>query len=287
MTFETGRKVLRFGAKMTDGSCGIIFFGGEPLLHKDLIRDLVAEARAMQRRGEGRFHFKLTTNGLLLDEEFLQFALEEDILIAMSLDGVREAHDRYRRLPDGSPSFDRLLPKLRMLLAARPYASVLMVVNPDTAPLLTESVSFLLDEGCRYVIVSLNYAGPWGEADLEELAAAVPATGRPVRRVDPAGAEILPEPLRGEALFAHSGRGSLQGALRIGHPADLRRSPGISLPLRAVHDRRAGEPLVHRRRRFAASTRRSGTGFATSRRTRKSRAGNARSAAAATTRAAA
>ena len=47
MTFETGCKVLRFGARTTDGSCGIIFFGGEPLLHKELIRDLVAEARAM------------------------------------------------------------------------------------------------------------------------------------------------------------------------------------------------------------------------------------------------
>ena len=45
-----------------------------------------------------------------------------------------------------------------------------MVVNPDTAPLLTESVSFLLDEGCRYLIISLNYAGPWGETELEELA---------------------------------------------------------------------------------------------------------------------
>jgi uncharacterized protein len=170
MTFDTGRNALRFGARTTGGSCGIVFFGGEPLLYKDLIRDLVAEARAMQRRGQGRFHFKLTTNGLLLDEAFLEFALDEDILIAMSLDGVRAAHDRYRRFPDGSPSFDRLLPKLRMLLSRRPYASVLMVVNPDTAPLLTESVSFLLDEGCRYVIVSLNYAGPWGEAELEELA---------------------------------------------------------------------------------------------------------------------
>ncbi len=170
MTLETGRRVLQFGAKTTEGSCGIVFFGGEPLLHKDLIRDLVAEARDMERRGEGSFHFKLTTNGLRLDEAFLQFALEEDILVAMSLDGVREAHDRYRRLPDGRPSFDLLLPKLRMLLRARPYASVLMVVNPDTAPRLAESVAFLLDEGCRYVIVSLNYAAAWQEADFEELA---------------------------------------------------------------------------------------------------------------------
>ena len=170
MTLETGRKTLQFGARVTEGSCGIVFFGGEPLLCKEAIRDLVAEARAMEVRGEGRFHFKLTTNGLLLDEEFLRFSLEEDVLIAMSLDGVSEAHDRYRRLPDGTGSFDRLLPKLRMLLEARPYASVLMVVNPDTVSLLTESVSFLLDEGCRYLIVSLNYAGVWNEADLEELA---------------------------------------------------------------------------------------------------------------------
>ncbi len=147
-----------------------MLFGGEPLLCKPLIHQILADARAMQQAGQGRFHFKMTTNGLLLDEEFLQFAVANDMLIAMSLDGVREAHDRYRRMPDGAPSFDRLLPKLRLLLAARPYASVLMVVNPDTAPLLTESVSFLLDEGCRYLIISLNYAGPWGEAELEELA---------------------------------------------------------------------------------------------------------------------
>ena len=170
MSFATGRQALELSSRLNSGSCGIVFFGGEPLLCEETIREVVTAGRDMERRGEGHFHFKLTTNGLQLDEAFLQFALDEDILIAMSLDGVREAHDRHRRMSDGSPSFDRLLPKLRMLLAARPYASVLMVVNPDTAPLLTESVSFLLDEGCRYLIVSLNYAGPWGEAELEELA---------------------------------------------------------------------------------------------------------------------
>lgn len=169
MTLETGRRALELGARRCEGSCGIVLFGGEPLLHKDLLHDLVAEARHMEQHGQGRFHFKLTTNGLLLDDEFLQYALDEDILIAMSLDGVREAHDRHRRLPDGSPSFDRLLPKLRLLLSARPYASVLTVVNPDTVQFLTESVSFLLDEGCRYLVVSLNYAGAWTEPDLDEL----------------------------------------------------------------------------------------------------------------------
>ena len=102
----------------TPSSCGIVLFGGEPLLCKPLIHQILADARAMQQAGQGRFHFKMTTNGLLLDEEFLQFAAANDILIAMSFDGVREAHDHYRRMPDGAPSFDRLLPKLRLLLAA-------------------------------------------------------------------------------------------------------------------------------------------------------------------------
>ena len=111
----------------------------------------------------------MTTNGLALDEEFLDLAVANDLMIAMSLDGVRRSHDRHRRLPDGRGSFGRLLPKLRMLLAARPYSSVLMTVNPDTVREYAESVCFLLDEGVRYLIVSLNYAGRWTEEALQEL----------------------------------------------------------------------------------------------------------------------
>lgn len=170
MSEETGRKAMEFAAGMTKESCGIVFFGGEPLLHKRLIRQLVGYGREMERYRAGRFHFKLTTNGLLLDEEFLGFSSENDVLIAMSFDGVREAHDCHRRLCDGRPSFDLLYPKLKMLLAAKPYSSVMMVVNPETAQYLCDSVAFLLDEDCRYIIVSLNYAAPWEERDFRVLA---------------------------------------------------------------------------------------------------------------------
>lgn len=170
MSLATGRRALEFGASLNSGSCGIVFFGGEPLLCKPLIRDLVAEARAMERRRAGQFHFKITTNGLLLDDEFLDFSVRENVLVAMSFDGVRAAHDRHRCLPDGGPTYDVLLAKLRLLLQARPYASVLMVVNPDSAPHLVESVHFLLGEGARYVILSLNYAARWSEKSFAVLA---------------------------------------------------------------------------------------------------------------------
>jgi uncharacterized protein len=170
MSEEVGRAAIDLGGRLADGSCGIIFFGGEPLLCRDRIISLVEYAREQERRRAGRFHFKITTNGVLLDEAFLEFAIRHDILVAMSFDGAREAHDRHRRLAGGGPSFDLLLGRLRMLLAVRPYASVLMVVNPDTAGQLAESVALLLDLGCRYLIVSLNYAAAWTEADFSVLA---------------------------------------------------------------------------------------------------------------------
>jgi uncharacterized protein len=170
MSEEVGRQALDLGARLTSESCGVVFFGGEPLLCKDRIAELVAYARHLERSGAGRFHFKITTNGLLLDDAFLDLAVRSDVLIAMSFDGVREAHDRHRKLAGGGPTFDVLLERLKMLLAVRPYASVLMAVNPDTAQHLADSIAFLLDLNVRYLIVSLNYAGDWQESDSRVLA---------------------------------------------------------------------------------------------------------------------
>ncbi len=169
MSFETGVKAMELARATTDGSAGVVFFGGEPLLHRELIRRLVAHAREREARGEGMFHFKMTTNGTMLDEEFLDFSVKNDLLIAMSFDGVKEAHDRHRRMADGSGTYDVVVEKVKMLLAARPYSSILMVVNPDTARYLAASVSHVLDLGARYIIVSLNYAADWTPRALRVL----------------------------------------------------------------------------------------------------------------------
>ncbi|MHC4248005.1 MAG: radical SAM protein [Planctomycetota bacterium] len=179
MSEAVARRALALGAALNPGaSCGIVFFGGEPLLEGDLVRSTVARGRAMERAGRGRFHFKMTTNGLLLDEAFLDWTVREGVLVAMSFDGVREAHDAHRRLPGGAPSFDLLVARLKLLLEMRPYASVLMVVNPDTAPLLSKSVEFLLDMGARYLIISLNHAAAWAERDFRALAGQYRRLGR-------------------------------------------------------------------------------------------------------------
>ena len=67
MNRSTAEHAVRLAAASGEPSCGIIFFGGEPLLCRDTIRDTVAYCRAMERERPVRFHFKMTTNGTLLD----------------------------------------------------------------------------------------------------------------------------------------------------------------------------------------------------------------------------
>ncbi|MGD8452547.1 MAG: radical SAM protein [Phycisphaerae bacterium] len=169
MSEDVARAAVDLGARLSTGSCGIVFFGGEPLLCKERIADTVAYARRRERDGDQRYHFKITTNGLALDDDWLDYAIRNDILVAMSFDGVRAAHDAHRRLPNGRSSYDVLLARLKALLAVRPYASVLTTVNPDTAQYLAESIELLIDLDVRYPIVSPNYAGDWTEADFRVL----------------------------------------------------------------------------------------------------------------------
>jgi uncharacterized protein len=151
-------------------SLGIVFFGGEPLLCRGLIRQIMEHTRETSAAIGQHFHHKITTNGSLLDEEFLTDELTREIFVAMSLDGVQQAHDLHRVDGASNGTFARLESKPALLLKHKPYAPVVAVVNPDTVPFYAESVRFLFELGFRYLVFSLNYAAPWTEADMERLA---------------------------------------------------------------------------------------------------------------------
>jgi len=148
---------------------GIIFFGGEPLLCRDLIADTVAYARTREREGGCRYFFKITTNGLLLDDDFLDFARQENIFIALSLDGTREAHDAHRRDAHGRGSYDQAVGAARRLLRVKPYSPAIMTVRPGTLPQYAAGVEALFEMGFSYVIASLDYSSDWEDAHLPEL----------------------------------------------------------------------------------------------------------------------
>lgn len=142
-------------------SCGVIFFGGEPLLCRDVIYGTVAACRKMEHDLNTRFHFKITTNGTLLDREFLDYSRENHILIALSHDGTKKAHDFFRRHKDGRGSYDELESVIQELLAVHPYAPVMMTVCPETVGEYARGIKELWKKGiplfhmqpelCRYM----------------------------------------------------------------------------------------------------------------------------------------
>lgn len=168
MSIDTARKVIDLGAS-AEGTTGIVFFGGEPLLCRDNIYKTVEYARQKEKDGNCRFFFKVVTNGLLLDEEFVDFTKREHIYIAFSHDGLKEAHDKNRIYANETGSFDLLSDKIDLLLSRHPYAPVMMVVTPDTAKHFTESVRYLYVRGFKYIITSLNFKADWTHSDFALL----------------------------------------------------------------------------------------------------------------------
>lgn len=172
MTFETAKKAIDIGISSVNGkdqSLGVIFFGGEPLLKRDLIKQCIAYCREAEEKTGQMFHYKITTNGTLLDEEFLTDELTGEVFVALSHDGIPAAQDAHRRSADGEGTFDKLESKIKMLLRNKPYSPVMMVTNPDTVPFYAESVKYLYQKGFRYLICSLNYSADWTEKDIKAL----------------------------------------------------------------------------------------------------------------------
>jgi uncharacterized protein len=171
MTQDIVDKSIEFATKIGGTNIGIIFFGGEPLLKKDLILYAVEKCKAIEisNKYQSHYHFKITTNGLLLDEEFLEFSRTAGIAIGLSLDGAKAAHDANRKFPNGKGTFDFIAPKLDLLLKKQPYTKIFQVINPNNVEYYADSVNFFVEKGFKYIISSLNYDAEWTEKSLKEL----------------------------------------------------------------------------------------------------------------------
>lgn len=170
MTPATIRKSIDFAHKLNPNSAaGIAFFGGEPLLCKDLIYDAVDYCNYLKAHGGARFHLKMTTNGTLLDDAFFDFADREGIFIAVSVDGTQAAHDGNRVDCGGIGTYAAVTNAARKLLLRQVCSPAMMVVTPDTVGSYAAGVDALFRLGFRYLICSLDYAGDWDAVSLREL----------------------------------------------------------------------------------------------------------------------
>lgn len=121
MSFEVGKRALDFLVENSGDrhNLEVDFFGGEPLMNWQVVKDLVAYARSIEKQHDKCFRFTLTTNGMLVDDDVIEFSNREMDNVVMSLDGRKEINDHFRKTAGGVGSFDIIVPKFVKFAKAR------------------------------------------------------------------------------------------------------------------------------------------------------------------------
>ena len=121
MSYEVGKKALDFLVKNSGNRVNleVDFFGGEPLMNWQVVKDLVAYGRSLEEPFHKKFRFTLTTNGVLLNDEVLEFVNREMSNVVLSIDGRKEIHDLMRPFRKGQGSYDLIVPKFQKVANSR------------------------------------------------------------------------------------------------------------------------------------------------------------------------
>ena len=121
MSLEVGKRAFDFLIENsgTRRNLEVDFFGGEPLMNWDVVKQLVAYARSIEKEKGKNFRFTLTTNGMLVDDEVIDFCNREMSNVVLSLDGRKEVNDHFRRDYAGRGSYDTIVPKFQKFVKAR------------------------------------------------------------------------------------------------------------------------------------------------------------------------
>ena len=121
MSYEVGKKALDFLIANSGNrrNLEVDFFGGEPLMNWDVVKRLVEYGRSQEKEHNKNFRFTLTTNGVLLNDEIMEFCNREMANVVLSLDGRKEVNDRMRPFRNGKGSYDLIVPKFQKFAESR------------------------------------------------------------------------------------------------------------------------------------------------------------------------
>ncbi len=177
MSLEVGKKALDFLVANSGNRINleVDFFGGEPLMNWQVVKELVEYGRSLEEPNNKKFRFTLTTNGVLLNDEIMEFAGREMANIVLSIDGRREVHDRMRPFRGGQGSYDLIVPKFQKAAESRGQTGYYVRGTFTRNNLdFSEDVLHLADLGFRQISVEPVVAQPsdaWAirESDLVKL----------------------------------------------------------------------------------------------------------------------
>lgn len=151
MTKEVGRESINFLIQESnqEKEISIVFFGGEPLINFKVIKDIVNYSSKIAAEHNKQINFELDTNGILLNDEIIDFIIKNNFRVQVSIDGPKRIHDKFRCFPNGSGSHDLVIPTVKKLLAAykeKENISARFVITKHGTK-LTNIINYLLKLG--------------------------------------------------------------------------------------------------------------------------------------------
>ena len=171
MSLDVGKRALDFLIENSGPrrNLEVDFFGGEPLMNWDVVKQLVGYARKREKEAGKNFRFTLTTNGMLIDDDVIDFSNREMSNVVLSLDGRKEIHDRLRVDYAGNGSYDRIVPKFQEFVKRRGDGDYYMRgtfthANPD----FLNDIKVMLDLGFDKLSMEPVVCAPGDEAALTE-----------------------------------------------------------------------------------------------------------------------
>ena len=171
MSYEVGKAALDFLIKNSGNrrNLEVDFFGGEPLMNFEVVKKLVAYGREQEKIHNKNFRFTLTTNGVLLNDEIMEFANQEMANVVLSIDGRKEVNDRMRPFRKGAGSYDLIVPKFQKFAESRNQEKYYVRGTFTHNNLdFSEDVLHLADLGFRQISVEPVVAEPTESYALQE-----------------------------------------------------------------------------------------------------------------------
>jgi len=153
------------------------FFGGEPLLHFSLLKEIVTRVRSHPRCHAHPIVFSITTNGTIFNKEIAEFLGENEVVLCISCDGPAAVHDSCRRFADGRGSFAAVEKNILLARKILPRVWVNAVYQPQTLLLLPGVVEYLFSLDVERIYLNPDYSAPWTECDSQALAPVYAAIG--------------------------------------------------------------------------------------------------------------
>ncbi|MBD5548162.1 MAG: thioether cross-link-forming SCIFF peptide maturase [Lachnospiraceae bacterium] len=171
MSYEVGKKALDFLVRNSGNRVNleVDFFGGEPLMNWQVVKDLVAYGRSLEEPYHKKFRFTLTTNGILLNDEIMEFANKEMANIVLSIDGRKEINDLMRPYRGGQGSYDTIVPKFQKVAESRKQMNYYVRGTFTRNNLdFAKDVAHLADLGFQQISVEPVVAEPSDDYALRE-----------------------------------------------------------------------------------------------------------------------